>query len=123
MGLKFKSIFKPVKKIFKAVDTVITKPITKGIVHLAKEGFEELIEKPGKKIIREVVDTVTGKDKYDRGTPRPDITEEITPEIVPDEKPTITTRYATRGKRSGQAGTIVEGYGVIQRKKSSRSVT
>ena len=82
-----------------------------------------MIEKPGKKIIRETVDTLTGTDKYDRGTPRPDITEEVTPEIVPDEKPTITSRYATRGKRSGQAGTIMEGYGVIQRKKSSRSVT
>ena len=77
MGFKFKSIFKPVKKIFKAVDTVITKPITKGIVHVAKEGFEELIEKPGKKIIREVMDTALGIDKYDRGTPRPE------PEITP----------------------------------------
>ena len=125
MGFKFKSIFKPVKKIFKAVDTVITKPITKGIVHVAKEGFEELIEKPGKKIIREVMDTALGIDKYDRGTPRPEpeITPEITPEIVPDEKPTITSRYATRGKRSGQGGTIMEGYGVTTRPKSKRAIT
>ena len=123
MGFKFKSIFKPVKKIFKAVDTVITKPITKGIVHVAKEGFEELIEKPGKKIIREVMDTALGIDKYDRGAGSPEVTPEVTPEIVPDESPTITTRYATRGKRSGQGGTIMEGYGVTTRPKSKRAIT
>ena len=134
---------KPIKKLVKAVDKTITKPIVKvskkivkplekpvkkvakGIENIAKEGFEELIEKPGKKIIRETVDTLTNTDKYDRGTPRPEpeVTPEVTPEVVPDEKPTITSRYATRGKRSGQGGTIVEGFGVIQRKKSSRSVT
>jgi len=84
---------KPIKKIVKAVDKTITKPIVnvgkkivkpiekpvkkvaKGIENIAKEGFEEIIEKPGKKIIRETVDTVTGTDKYDRGTPRPDTTQ------------------------------------------------
>ena len=120
MGWSFKSLFKPIKNIYKAVDTVITKPITKGITHVAKEGFEELIEKPGKKIIRETMDTLTGTDKYDRS---PAITPEVTPEFVPDEKPTITTRYATRGKRSGQGGTIMEGYGVTTRPASKRSIT
>jgi hypothetical protein len=123
MGFSFKSLFKPAKKIFKAVDTVITKPVTKGIVHVAKEGFEELIEKPGKKIIRETMDTLMNIDKYDRNPPEPEITPEVTPEIVPDEKPTITTRYATRGKRSGQGGTIMEGYGVTTRPKSKRAIT
>jgi uncharacterized membrane-anchored protein len=80
-----------------------------------------VIEKPIKKIVKEVKETVTGTDKDDYRVP--EITPEITPEVVEDEKPTITTRYATRGKRSGQAGTIMEGYGVIQRKKSGRAVT
>ena len=132
---------KPIKKLVKAVDKTITKPIVKvskkivkplekpvkrvakGIEHIAKEGFEEIIEKPGKKIIRETMDTVMNIDKYDRGTPEPEITPEVTPEIVPDEKPTITTRYATRGKRSGQGGTIMEGYGVTTRPKAKRSIT
>ena len=123
MGWSFKSIFKPVTKLYKAVDTVITKPVTKGIVHVAKEGFEELIEKPGKKIIRETMDTALGIDKYDRGAGSPEVTPEVTPEIVPDESPTITTRYATRGKRSGQGGTIMEGYGVTTRPPSKRSIS
>ena len=132
MGGAPKKIVRATKKTLQKVEKAFVEPlekpvkrISKGVENIAKEGFEELIEKPGKKIIREVVDTITNTDKYDRGTPKPDsaITPEITPEIVPDEKPTITSRYATRGKRSGQAGTIMEGYGVIQRKKSSRSVT
>jgi len=88
------------------------------------EQFEELIEKPTKKIARETVDTVTGMDKYDRGSPEtPEITPEVTPEVVPDDE-TITTRYATRRtKRSGQAGTIIEGYGVVQRPKSEKAIT
>ena len=132
MGGAPKKIGRATKKTLQKAEKALVEPlekpvkrVAKGIENIAKEGFEELIEKPGKKIIRETVDTLTGTDKYDRGTPRPEpvITPEITPEIVPDEKPTITSRYATRGKRSGQAGTIMEGYGVIQRKKSSRSVT
>jgi len=73
---------KPVKKIVKAVDKIVTKPVkkvAKGIENIAKEGFEEIIEKPGKKIIREVTDTVTGTDKYDKGTPKPAPTPEPKP--------------------------------------------
>ena len=89
------------------------------------EAYEEIVEKPGKKKIREISDTIMNVDKYDRGTPppEPEITPEVTPEIVPDESPTITTRYATRGKRSGQGGTIMEGYGVTTRPKSKRAIT
>ena len=132
MGGAPKKIVRATKKTLQKVEKAFVEPlekpvkrISKGVENIAKEGFEELIEKPGKKIIRETVDTLTGTDKYDRGTPRPEpeVTPEVTPEVVPDEKPTITSRYATRGKRSGQGGTIVEGFGVIQRKKSSRSVT
>ena len=106
------------KKIVKAVSKV-----GKGVVKAGGEVFEEVIEKPGKKIIRETMDTVMNMDKSDRMDTSPEVTPEVTPEIVPDEKPTITTRYATRGKRSGQGGTIMEGYGVTTRPKSKRAIT
>jgi len=80
----------------------------------------EPFERPVKKLTKEVVETVTGTEKPEV---TPVVTPEVTPEVVEDEKPPILTRYATRGKRSGQAGTIMEGYGVIQRKKSGRAVT
>jgi len=108
------------KKIVKAVSKV-----GKGVVKVGGEVFEETIEKPHKKLKREAEDAVFGTDKYSRGAPRPEpeITPEITPEVVPDEDPTITTRYATRGKRSGQGGTIMEGYGVTTRPPSKRSIS
>ena len=130
MGGAPKKIARATKKTLQKAEKALVEPlekpvkqVTKGVVNVAKEGFEEIIEKPGKKIIRETMDTVMNIDKYDRGTPEPEITPEVTPEIVPDEKPTITTRYATRGKRSGQGGTIMEGYGVITRPKSKRAIT
>ena len=122
MGGAPKKIARATKKTLQKAEKALVQPlekpvkqVTKGVVNIAKEGFEEIIEKPGKKIIRETVDTLTNTDKYDRGTPRP--------EIVPDEKPAITTRYATRGKRSGQGGTIIEGYGVTTRPPSKRSIS
>jgi|TARA_R110000744_G_scaffold330383_1_gene435891 hypothetical protein len=132
MGGAPKKIARATKKTLQKAEKALVQPlekpvkqVTKGVVNIAKEGFEEIIEKPGKKIIRETVDTLTNTDKYDRGTPRPEpeVTPEVTPEIVPDEKPTITTRYATRGKRSGQGGTIIEGYGVTTRPPSKRSIS
>jgi len=106
-----------IKKVTKVVSKV-----GKTNVRNFGEAYEELIEKPGKKAIRETVDTITGMDKYDR-VDTPEVTPEVTPEIVEDESPTITTRYATRGKRSGQGGTIMEGYGVTTRPPSKRSIT
>jgi hypothetical protein len=130
MGGAPKKIARATKKTLQKAEKALVEPlekpvkqVTKGVVNIAKEGFEEIIEKPGKKIIRETMDTVMNIDKYDRGTPEPEITPEVTPEIVPDEKPTITTRYATRGKRSGQGGTIMEGYGVTTRPPSKRSIS
>ena len=70
-----------------------------------------------------------GKDTGDSraSTKRSDVTAEVTPEITPEvienDEP-ITTRYATRRtKRSGQGGTIMEGYGVLSRPASKRSIT
>lgn len=70
-----------------------------------------------------------GPQEGDDSTPtqRADITPEVTPEITPErienDEP-ITTRYARRRtKRAGQAGTILEGYGVLSRPASKRAVT
>ena len=68
-----------------------------------------------------------GDDSSPQVTQRPDITPErtaeVTPEVIPNDEP-ITTRYARRRtKRAGQAGTIMEGYGVLTRHASKRSVT
>ncbi len=53
----------------------------------------------------------------------PEKTPEVTPEIIPNDEP-ITTRYARkRTRRVGQAGTIMEGYGVLTRPASKRAVT
>jgi len=116
------SVIKIAKKIVKPLE----RPVKKAINKVEKVGADivEPLERPVKKLSQEILETVTGTDKMDYRQPQqPERTPEITPEVVEDEKPTITTRYATRGKRSGQAGTIIEGYGVIQRKKSGRAVT
>ena len=70
-----------------------------------------------------------GPQEGDDSTPtqRADVTPEVTPEITPErienDEP-ITTRYARRRtKRPGQAGTIMEGYGVFTRPPSKRAVT
>ena len=130
MGGAPKKVAKATKKALqKAEKTLVEpleRPVKKAVNVVEKVGADivEPLERPVKKLIREVKETVTGTDKYDYRQPeQPAQSPEITPEIVEDEKPTIMTRYATRGKRSGQAGTIMEGYGVIQRKKSSRAVT
>ena len=88
------------KKIVKAV-VKPAKKVVKGVKHVAEEGFEELIEKPGKKVIREVTDTVTGSDKYDRGAPRPDTTPAPVPKPV--EAP-VDDDAARRSQIAGATG-------------------
>ena len=79
-----------------------------------------------KKLTREVVETVTGTDKMDYRQPvQPVQTPEITPEVIPDEEETILARGSRgtkRTKRPGQAGTILEGYGALERPKGKRAV-
>tara|TARA_R100001510_G_C7634678_1_gene193033 strand:+ start:791 stop:1147 length:357 start_codon:yes stop_codon:yes gene_type:complete len=116
------SVIKVAKKIVKPLE----RPVKKAINIVEKVGAEivEPLEKPVQKLSQEILETATGTDKMDYRQPQqPEKTPEITPEVVEDEKPTITTRYATRGKRSGQAGTIMEGYGVVQRPKSKKAIT
>jgi len=68
-----------------------------------------------------------GDDNSPQVTQRADLTPEVTPEVTPERienDDAITTRYARRRtKRSGQAGTIMEGYGALNRTAGSRSVT
>ena len=117
---------KTLQKAEKALVEPLERPVKKAVNVVEKVGADivEPLEKPVKKLTREVVETVTGTDKMDYRAPaQPEVTPEITPEVVEDESPTITTRYATRGKRSGQGGTIMEGYGVVTRPPSKRSIS
>lgn len=88
--------------------------------------FEQVIEKPLKKIGRETKETITGTSKEDyRMVDQPQVTAEVTPEVVPDEEETLLargTRGTKRTKRPGQAGTILEGYGALERPKGKRAV-
>ena len=96
------------------------------IGNLFNEAFEEVIEKPLKKIGRETKETITGTSKEDyRMGEQPQVTAEVTPEVVPDEEETLLargTRGTKRTKRPGQAGTILEGYGALERPKGKRAV-
>ena len=137
MGSK---IFRPVKKIFKKVTKFVdkkvveplerpVKKVAKGVKNVGDEIFEELIEKPTKKIAAETFDVVMNTDKEERramlgGTPPPPPEPEVTPEVTPesDVEPTVLDRGRRRSKRSGQAGTIMEEYGVITAKAKAKAV-
>ena len=109
MGGVVRRVKKTARKVVKGVDKALVEPF----------------ERPVKKLVREAKETVTGTDKMDYRQPQqPEITEEITPEIVPDEEETILARGrgTRRTKRPGQGGTIIEGYGALQRGKGKRSV-
>ncbi len=101
---------------------------TKEIVNVGEKVGAEIVEpleKPVQKVSQEVLETATGTDKMDYRQPQqPVITPEVTPEIVPDEEETILARGrgTRRTKRAGQGGTIIEGYGALQRGKGERSV-
>ncbi len=130
---------RPVKKVAKVVDKAVVEPlerpvkkVVKGVKNVADEAFEELIEKPVKKVAAETFDIVMNTDKEERRamlgdkppTPEPIVTPEVTPEVVPDDTLLASkARRRTVGKRKGQAGTIMEGYGVAYAKPSSKSPT
>ena len=54
--------------------------------------------------------------------PAPVVTPEVTPEVVPDDETMLGTKRRTKGKRSGQGGTIIEGYGSLYRGGSEKSI-
>tara|TARA_B100000575_G_C23134460_1_gene658716 strand:+ start:2595 stop:2993 length:399 start_codon:yes stop_codon:yes gene_type:complete len=131
MGGVVRTVKKTARKAVKAVDKglfePLERPVKKAVNVVEKVGAEivEPLERPVKKLVREVKETVTGTDKMDYRQPQqPVITPEVTPEIVPDEEETILARGrgTRRTKRPGQGGTIIEGYGALQRGKGERSV-
>ena len=94
-----------------------------------KELFEEVIEKPVKKIGKETFDIVAGTTDEERRAmlsgqmPEPEVTPELTPEVVPDDTILASKERRRSGKKLGGAGTIMEGYGVAYAKPSSKSPT
>lgn len=108
--------FKKIRRVFKKVSREI-KDAPKDTVSFAK------------KAATETFDTVTGMDKEERrtflyGDPQtPQVTEEVTPEVVPDDETLLRDTRRTRGKRSGQGGILIGGYGALYRKGGSKSAT
>lgn len=96
------------------------------------ELFEEVVEKPFKKVATETFDVTMGTNKEERRamlygekppTPEPEVTPEVTPEVVPDDTILASKERRRSGKKLGGAGTIMEGYGVAYAKPSSKSPT
>ena len=115
------------KKVFKKLERGFKKNVVKPI----GEVVEEVIEKPVKKIGKETFDVVFNTTDEERramlgGTPpppasEPEVTAEVTPEVVPDDE-TIIGRGTRRTKRSGGAGTLMEEYGVTTAKPIKKAV-
>jgi NifB/MoaA-like Fe-S oxidoreductase len=126
----FKPIKKAAKKVTKTVGKV-AKPTFRTVGRLVEDVVVEPVEKIGKKVATEAFDVAMGTNKEERRyllygeTPvqTPEVTPEVTPEIVPDDA-TLMGRGTrrTRGKRAGQAGTIIEGYGSLYRGGSEKAI-
>jgi len=105
-----------------------TKDLTKGVGDV----IETVVEKPIKKIGKETFDTLAGTTDeerrmmlYGEGPESPEVTPEVTPEVVPDDETLMGrgTRRTRAAKRSGAAGTLMEGYGVTYAKPSPKAPT
>ena len=102
--------------------------LTKGVGSV----IETVVEKPIKKIGKETFDTLAGTTDeerrmmlYGEGPESPEVTPEVTPEVVPDDDTLMGrgTRRTRTAKRSGQAGTLMEGYGATYSKPSPKAPT
>ena len=135
MGGVVRSAKKAVRKATRFVDKKLVEPlerpvkkVVKGVRNIADEAFEELIEKPVKKVATETFDTVLGVNKQERRAmlygETPEVTAEVTPEVVPDDETLIASRGrgTRRSKRSGQAGTIMEEYGALSISPKKKAV-
>ena len=112
------SVFRSVKKA--------ARKVTKGVGDIIEKGIEDPIKKIGK----ESFDIIAGTTDEERRAmlgdmpDSPETTPEVTPEVVPDETILASKeRRRTVGKRSGGAGTIMEGYGVAYAKPSEKAAT
>ena len=113
------SIIRPIKKA--------AKQLTKGVGTVV----EKAIEDPVKKIGKESFDIIAGTTDEERRAMLsgdinfPEVTPEVTPEVVPDDDTLMGrgTRRTRAAKRSGGAGTLMEGYGVAFAKPSPKAPT
>lgn len=102
--------------------------VTRGLRKGLGEVFEEVVEKPVKKVATETFDTVAGVNKQERRAmlygEMPEVTPEVTPEVVPDDETLIASRGrgTRRTKRTGAAGTIMEDYGALSISPKKKAV-
>lgn len=113
------SVFKVVKKV--------TKDLTKGVGNVIEKGIEDPIKKIGKESFDIIAGTTDEERRLMLGEmpDSPEVTPEVTPEVVPDDDTLMGrgTRRTRALKRSGAAGTLMEGYGVTYAKPSSKAPT
>lgn len=103
------------------------KDLTKGVGNV----IETVVEKPIKKIGKETFDTLAGTTDEERRAMLsgdvnfPEVTPEVTPEVVPDDDTLMGrgTRRTRALKRSGAAGTLMEGYGATYATPSPKAPT
>ena len=114
------SVFKVVKKA--------AKDLTKGVGNIIEKGVEDPIKKFGKEKFDTLFGTTDEERRmllYGEGPESPEVTPEVTPEVVPDDDTLMGrgTRRTRAAKRSGGAGTLMEGYGVAFAKPSPKAPT
>lgn len=113
------SVFRSVKKA--------ARKVTKGVGDIIEKGIED----PVKKIGKESFDIIAGTTDEERRAmlgdvpDSPETTPEVTPEVIPDDETLMGrgTRRTRALKRSGAAGTLMEGYGVTYAKPSPKAPT
>jgi hypothetical protein len=113
------SVFKVVKKA--------AKDLTKGVGDVIEKGIEDPIKKIGKESFDIIAGTTDEERRLMLGEmpDSPETTPEVTPEVVPDDETLMGrgTRRTRALKRSGAAGTLMEGYGVTYAKPSPKAPT
>jgi len=98
------------------VERIGGKDVTVGVVG---EGFFGETAYTGRPGFDPIAARAAGEAPATRDEVTPAVTPEVTPEVVPDESvlgaaaTTARERRRTRGKRAGQAGTILEGFGAL----------
>ena len=104
------------------------KDITKGVGDIIEKGVEDPIKKFGKEKFDTLFGTTDEERRmllYGEGPESPEVTPEVTPEVVPDDDTLMGrgTRRTRGAKRSGAAGTLMEGYGVAFAKPNPKAPT
>ena len=121
----FKPITRPIKQVLRPIKKV-PKKIVKELGDLPQdiqsvgaeivEPFEKPVKQFGQMLLSPFTPEVTPATT-------PEVTPERDEEVMPEETIMARGRRRTKGKRAGQAGTILEGYGTLYRDKSEKSVT